>query len=50
MSNTCVCCGVDIPEGMMICPKCEEKRFISATTINKFKKEKNYADQNNKQD
>lgn len=30
-NNTCVCCGVDIPEGMMVCPKCEEKRLLSTT-------------------
>lgn len=23
MSNTCVCCGVDIPEGRQVCPSCE---------------------------
>lgn len=23
--NTCVCCGVQIPEGRMICPICEHK-------------------------
>lgn len=47
MPNTCVCCGVDIPEGLMICPKCEEERFITSTISNKFKKEKNYANQSN---
>jgi hypothetical protein len=23
MDNTCVCCGVIIPEGRMVCPQCE---------------------------
>ncbi len=25
MSNYCVCCGEEIPEGMMVCPLCIEK-------------------------
>lgn len=54
MRNTCVCCGVDIPEGMMVCPRCEEKRYIQSTISNKFtnKKEKTYANhsKNNKED
>lgn len=24
MDNTCICCGDIIPEGRMVCPKCEE--------------------------
>ena len=23
MSNYCVCCGEEIPEGRMVCPSCE---------------------------
>ena len=23
MENTCICCGVVIPEGRMVCPNCE---------------------------
>lgn len=23
MENKCVCCGVDIPEGRLLCPNCE---------------------------
>lgn len=23
MTNTCVCCGAEIPEGRMVCPQCE---------------------------
>ena len=25
MENRCVCCGEIIPEGRMVCPKCEAK-------------------------
>lgn len=25
MENKCVCCGADIPEGVMVCPNCENK-------------------------
>jgi hypothetical protein len=24
MTNRCVCCGVEIPEGRQVCPKCED--------------------------
>lgn len=24
MENKCICCGADIPEGRMVCPKCEK--------------------------
>lgn len=24
MENTCICCGVEIPEGRQICPACEK--------------------------
>lgn len=34
-NNTCVFCGVDIPEGMMVCPKCEERQLINSTTKKK---------------
>lgn len=34
MSNFCVCCGAEIPEGRMICPTCE------ATTQNNTDNEK----------
>lgn len=23
--NRCVCCGAEIPEGRLVCPKCERK-------------------------
>lgn len=23
MNDTCVCCGVDVPEGRWVCPNCE---------------------------
>lgn len=23
MTDTCVCCGAEIPEGRMVCPQCE---------------------------
>ena len=25
MDNRCVCCGEMIPEGIQVCPKCEDK-------------------------
>lgn len=25
MENRCVCCGEIIPEGRMVCPRCEEE-------------------------
>lgn len=30
--NTCVCCGVQIPEGRQICPKCEKDGDIRKDT------------------
>ena len=23
MTDTCVCCGAEVPEGRMVCPQCE---------------------------
>lgn len=28
MNNTCVCCGIVIPEGRQVCPICEENVLI----------------------
>lgn len=28
MTNKCVCCGADIPEGRQICPKCTERAGV----------------------
>lgn len=25
MEDRCICCGAIIPEGIQVCPKCEEK-------------------------
>ena len=37
MENRCVCCGVIIPEGRMVCPICEmeadDSGTISATEV-----------------
>ena len=33
MSNTCVCCGIDIPEGRLVCPNCENARSIQPDVI-----------------
>lgn len=32
MDNTCVCCGVVIPEGRMICWECENRQGVSPET------------------
>ena len=26
MTDTCVCCGAEIPEGRMVCPQCEARK------------------------
>lgn len=26
MTDTCVCCGAEIPEGRMVCPQCETRK------------------------
>lgn len=31
MENRCVCCGVVIPEGRLVCPKCEKEANILNT-------------------
>lgn len=29
MNNTCVCCGVVIPEGRQVCPNCENSCAVA---------------------
>ena len=33
MSDTCVCCGIDIPEGRQVCPNCENAHGIQPDAI-----------------
>lgn len=30
--ETCICCGMGIPEGLQVCPTCERKVFKSPLT------------------
>lgn len=40
MDNTCVCCGVIIPEGRMVCPICLATNFDSIEYTEKTKGDK----------
>lgn len=31
MTETCVCCGAEIPEGRQVCPNCEKKNEYERT-------------------
>ena len=31
-TNRCICCGEEIPEGLMICPACQKKSEIKHNT------------------
>ena len=31
-TNRCICCGEEIPEGLMICPACQKKSEIKYNT------------------
>lgn len=37
MSEFCVCCGAEIPEGRMVCPNCETKPDKEQEKENKVK-------------
>ncbi len=39
MSNYCVCCGEEIPEGRMVCPICAHKAESEETSQGKDDKE-----------
>lgn len=30
--NTCICCGLGIPEGLQVCPACEREAFQTKHT------------------
>lgn len=36
MTNKCVCCGADIPEGRMICPHCESAKKEAYKALQKY--------------
>lgn len=31
IESTCVCCGMQVPEGMIVCPNCMEKAGSAST-------------------